>query len=170
MACCSQETIYKDEKLLKMLRKTDNLGINMNLKSDLLNSDKENKIFKCKFDSKNVIWTDNTKKLLDSINYVDEKNNDEIIELKKKILDKKLEVENLEKDYLAKAVRLLYMVQTHCQIKSENEELFEKYGIKSGNVFVNNNEIKEKEKDKSLDLDINSIKSKNEEKKQLVEA
>ena len=79
-------------------------------------------------------------------------------------------MENLEKDYLAKAVRLLYMVQTHCQIKSENEELFEKYGIKSGNVFVNNNEIKEKEKDKSLDLDINSIKSKNEEKKQLVEA
>ena len=64
------------------------------------------------------------------------------------------------------------MVQTHCQIKSENEELFEKYGIKTGNVFVNNNEIKEKEKekDKSLDIDINSVKSKDEEKKQLVEA
>ena len=168
MACCSQETIYKDEKLLKMLKKTDNLDINMNLKSNILNSDKENKIFKCKFYSENVIWKDNAKKLLDSINYVDEKNNEEIIELKKKIFDKKLEVENLEKDYLAKAVRLLYMVQTHCQIKTENEELFEKYGIKSGNVFLNNNEIKEK--DKSLNLDINSVKSKNEEKKQLVEA
>ena len=165
MACCGPDIIYKDERLLKKLRKTD-FDINMNLKSDLLNSDKENKIFKCKFDSKKVIWTSNKQHLLNSINNVDEKNNEEIIALKKKILDKKLEVENLEKDYLAKAVRLLYMVQTHCQIKAENEELFEKYGIKSGNVFVNKNEKKEKD----IDLDINSIKSKNEEKKQLIEA
>ena len=28
------------------------------------------------------------------------------------------------------------MVQTHCQIKQENEILFEKYGIKTGNVSL----------------------------------
>ena len=167
MACCGPDIIYKDEKLLKKLRKTNFDIINMDLKSDLLNSDKENKNFKCKFDSEQKIWKSNAQELLNSNNYVDEKNNEEILDLKKKIIDKKLEVENLEKDYLAKAVRLLYMVQTHCHIKAENEELFEKYGIKTGNVFVN--KIDEK-KENNIDLDINSIKSKNEEKKQLVEA
>ena len=75
--------------------------------------------------------------MYNSFNYENEEDNAKIREKKQKINKLELELENLEKEYLAKTVRLLYMAQTHCQIKTENEKLFEQYGIKTGNVFLN---------------------------------
>ena len=171
MACCGPERIYRDQNLLKNIRKTDNLGINMNLKSNILNRENKNENFKCKFNSKRVVWEDNINELQTDSKYNEDKEAiKEIEKLEEKKRNKIKEVEILEKEYLAKCVRLLYMVQTHCHIKTENEVLFEKYGIKSGNVFLNEKNEEQKEEEKHQDLDINSVKSIKEEKKELVEA
>ena len=82
-------------------------------------------------------WNGNINELYNSFNYENEEDNAKIREKKQKINKLELELESLEKEYLAKTVRLLYMAQTHCQIKTENEKLFEQYGIKTGNVFLN---------------------------------
>ena len=136
MACCGPEQTYFDKKILDRLRSIRNLDIDMKLKSEI-KGEKTNKNFECKFDGKEVKWNGNINELYSSTNYVNEEDNEKIRIKKQKINKLELELENLEKEYLAKTVRLLYMAQTHCQIKTENEKLFEQYGIKTGNVFLN---------------------------------
>ena len=136
MACCGPEQTYFDKKILDRLRSIKNLDIDMKLKSEI-KGEKTNKNFECKFDGNEVKWNGNINELYNSFNYENEEDNAKIREKKQKINKLELELENLEKEYLAKTVRLLYMAQTHCQIKTENEKLFEQYGIKTGNVFLN---------------------------------
>ena len=136
MACCGPEQTYFDKKILDRLRSIRNLDIDMKLKSEI-KGEKTNKNFECKFDGNEVKWNGNINELYNSFNYENEEDNEKIREKKQKINKLELELENLEKEYLAKTVRLLYMAQTHCQIKTENEKLFEQYGIKTGNVFLN---------------------------------
>ena len=136
MACCGPEQTYFDKKILDRLRSIRNLDIDMKLKSEI-KGEKTNKNFECKFDGNEVKWNGNINELYNSFNYENEEDNAKIREKKQKINKLELELENLEKEYLAKTVRLLYMAQTHCQIKTENEKLFEQYGIKTGNVFLN---------------------------------
>ena len=136
MACCGPEQTYFDKKILDRLRSIKNLDIDMKLKSEI-KGEKNNKNFECKFDGNEVKWNGNINELYNSFNYENEEDNAKIREKKQKINKLELELESLEKEYLAKTVRLLYMAQTHCQIKTENEKLFEQYGIKTGNVFLN---------------------------------
>ena len=136
MACCAPEQKYFDKRLLEQLRSIKNLDIDMKLKSEI-KGEKNNKNFECKFDGNEVKWNGNINELYNSFNYENEEDNAKIREKKQKINKLELELESLEKEYLAKTVRLLYMAQTHCQIKTENEKLFEQYGIKTGNVFLN---------------------------------
>ena len=136
MACCGPEQTYFDKKILDRLRSIKNLDIDMKLKSEI-KGEKTNKNFECKFDGNEVKWNGNINELYNSFNYENEEDNAKIREKKQKINKLELELESLEKEYLAKTVRLLYMAQTHCQIKTENEKLFEQYGIKTGNVFLN---------------------------------
>ena len=135
MACCGPEQTYFDKKILDRLRSIKNLDIDMKLKSEI-KGEKTNKNFECKFDGNEVKWNGNINELYNSFNYENEEDNAKIREKKQKINKLELELESLEKEYLAKTVRLLYMAQTHCQIKTENEKLFEQYGIKTGNVFL----------------------------------
>ena len=158
MICCPSEVKYYDEKVFKRLRSIRNLDIKMKLKSDV-----KNKNFLCEFEQKVEKWKGNVDLVYNSSNYENEKENDEIENKKNEISNIESEIEDLEKEYLAKTVRLLYMAQTHCQIKIENENLFEQYGIKTGNVFLNNNSIKDIE----IIKDNNSEK---EKKKELIEA
>ena len=121
--CCGDSKIQYDSKaLLKRLRSIEDLDIDLEL----------NKIntFKSKFNKENGMWKNNFGK---EIPIMSTKYDSEISELKQKLFDKEMECEELEKLYLAKTVRLLYMAQTHCQLKSENDKLFEQYGIKEGN-------------------------------------
>ena len=136
MACCGPEQTYFEKKILDRLRSIRNLDIDMKLKSEI-KGEKTNKNFECKFDGNEVKWNGNINELYNSFNYENEEDNAKIREKKQKINKLELELESLEKEYLAKTVRLLYMAQTHCQIKTENEKLFEQYGIKTGNVFLN---------------------------------
>ena len=159
MICCPSEVKYYDEKVFKRLRSIRNLDIKMKLKSDV-----KNKNFLCEFKQKVEKWKGNVDLVYNSSNYENEKENDEIENKKNEISNIESEIEDLEKEYLAKTVRLLYMAQTHCQIKIENENLFEQYGIKTGNVFLNNNNSI---KDIEIIKDNNSEK---EKKKELIEA
>lgn len=131
--CCPDKKFYETEKLFKNLRSINNLGIKMKLKSDVLDS-KDNKNFVCNLDQKEVKWNGNIDEVYNADDKINEKDDEEIRKKRQEIIDKEIELDNLEKEYLAKTVRLLYMVQTHCQIKQENEKLFEYYGIKTGNV------------------------------------
>ena len=124
MACCGPEQTYFDKKILDRLRSIRNLDIDMKLKSEI-KGEKTNKNFECKFDGNEVKWNGNINELYNSFNYENEEDNAKIREKKQKINKLELELESLEKEYLAKTVRLLYMAQTHCQIKTENEKLFE---------------------------------------------
>ena len=124
MACCGPEQTYFEKKILDRLRSIRNLDIDMKLKSEI-KGEKTNKNFECKFDGNEVKWNGNINELYNSFNYENEEDNAKIKEKKQKINKLELELENLEKEYLAKTVRLLYMAQTHCQIKTENEKLFE---------------------------------------------
>ena len=136
MACCGPEQKYFDKKLLKKLKNLNKLDIDMKLISDIKGK-KNKKYFKFKFDGKEAQWNVNKNDLYSSSIYVNDEDDEEIREKKQKINEIDLELENLEKEYLAKTIRLLYMAQTHCRIKTENEKLFEQYGIKTGNVFLN---------------------------------
>ena len=122
MCCGDSKNHYDTKALLKQLRSIEDLNIDLEL----------NKIntFKSKFNKENGMWKNNFGK---EIPIMSTKYDSEISELKQKLFDKEMECEELEKLYLAKTVRLLYMAQTHCQLKSENDKLFEQYGIKEGN-------------------------------------
>ena len=128
MACCGSEpkdfNLEKLEKL-KDLRNIGKINIKMKLKSDMKDKDNEkNKDFVCQFDGDS--WNANIDKVYGSANNINEEEDEKTIrKLKQEIEIKRSEIEKLEKEYLAKAVRLLYMAQVHCGIKEKNEELFE---------------------------------------------
>ena len=147
MACCAPEQTNYDKQLLKKLRSIGK-PINMMVKENKKNKksigepiymkllsdvkeNKKNKKLECKFNGKN--WTGNIDDIYGSANYINEEEEENIKNLKQKINERELEIDALEKEYLAKTVRLLYMVQTHCQIKVENDGLFEP--IKTGNFL-----------------------------------
>ena len=149
MACCAPAQTFYDKQLLKKLRSIGK-PINMKLLSDV-KENKKNKKLECKFNGKN--WTGNIDDIYGSANYINEEEEENIKNLKQKINERELEIDALEKEYLAKTVRLLYMVQTHCQIKVENDGLFEP--IKTGNflpdikdlpTLIDNNKDKVKKK------------------------
>ena len=119
MCCGDSKNHYDTKALLKQLRSIEDLNIDLELNK-----------FKSKFNQENGMWKNNFGK---EIPIMSTKYDSEISELKQKLFEKEMECEELEKLYLAKTVRLLYMAQTHCQLKSENDKLFEQYGIKEGN-------------------------------------
>ena len=131
MACCAPEQTFYDKQLLKRLRSIDK-PINMKLLSDV-KENKKNKKLECKFNGKQ--WNGNIDDIYGSANYINEEEEENIKNLKQKINERELEIDALEKEYLAKTVRLLYMVQTHVGTKKENDVLFEHYGIKTGNYL-----------------------------------
>ena len=148
MACCAPEQTNYDKQLLKKLRSIGK-PINMMVKENKKNKksigepiymkllsdvkeNKKNKKLECKFNGEK--WTgENIDDIYGSANYINEEEEENIKNLKQKINERELEIDALEKEYLAKTVRLLYMVQTHCQIKVENDGLFEP--IKTGNFL-----------------------------------
>ena len=170
MLCCGGTKIplyYDKEGLLRKLRSIDDLNLDMKLSN-----------FKCQFDQYNGTWNNNFNK---DTPIMSAEYEEQIASLKQKLYEKELKCEKLEKLFLAKTVRLLYMAQTHCELKRENEELFEKYGIKTGNLRLdldkilpnanssiinnnkneneknNNNIDKEKKKDDEEDVKIEEI-------------
>ena len=130
MACCggSKNNYLNGEELLKKLRNIEEFDEKIELKLDK---------FECKFreDGK---WDNNFN---DEIPHNYEKYDEEIENLKGKLLEKENECQELEKEYLAKVVRLLYMAQTHCSIKKENDKLFEDYNIKEGNKRIDDSQM-----------------------------
>ena len=131
MACCGSDVTkyYDKETILKKLRTIDNLDCNMKLNDSQ---------FSCDFNQYKGEWRNNfnTVQPLMSLQY-----DEEIKQLKQDLFDIEIKCEELEKLYLAKTLKLLYMAQTHCQIKSDNEKLFERYGIKSGNKIPDLNNL-----------------------------
>ena len=119
MCCGDSKNQYDTKALLKKLRSIDDLNIDLELNQ-----------FKSKYNQENGMWINHFGK---EIPIMSAKYDSEISALKQKLFEKEMECEELEKLYLAKTVRLLYMAQTHCQLKSENDKLFEQYGIKEGN-------------------------------------
>ena len=129
MICCGPEIpkFYDKQEFLKRLRNINDLECAMKLNQ-----------FSCEFDQDKGEWRNNfnSVKPLMSIKY-----DEEIKELRQNLFEKEVKCDELEKLYLAKAVKLFYMAQAHCQIKGENEKLFEKYGIKGGNKLIDLNKL-----------------------------
>ena len=159
MACCgpSEQKFYNENDLLKKLRKIGNEKKIEHIKMNLISNVKENKKNKkieCEFDGEK--WNDNIDEIFGSINYIDEKEEEQIKNLKQKINERELEIDALEREYLAKTIKLLYMVQEHVDIKVENEGIFDQCKMKEGNFLPeikgvsnlddNNSEIKEEKK------------------------
>ena len=149
MCCGDSKTFYDKESYLKKLRSIDDLNIDLELNK-----------FKSKFNQENGKWKNN---IGNEIPIMSTKYDSEISELKQKLYEKEMECEELEKLYLAKAVRLLYMAQTHCQLKSENDKLFEKYGIKEGNKILDLSKILPKP---NYEIENEKRKENNEERKE----
>ena len=167
MNCCGPETKYIDRDIIKKLRNIKKLKNNLKLISS------KKKYYNLYFDGQTAEWKskgENNKEESDSESK--DENHDGIIQkIKTEINEIEIECENLEKEYLAKTIKLLYMVQTHCQLKNDNEQLFEHYKIKSGNVFLPNLKEKNENDSESGDSEENEkIKRKNKEKKVLVES
>ena len=59
---------------------------------------------------------------------IDDKDN-KLGNLKEQLEMKKQELNTVEKQYLAKVAKLYIMIQTHCQMKNEIYELFNKYNV-----------------------------------------
>ena len=121
MLCCG-ETIQKKKKINELLQelhdlKNLHLGINLTDFNSELNA--ETGEWKSKKELKKYI-----------------KFEEKVEELEQILYERENKCEKLEKEYLAKVINLLYMVQSHCNLKIENDNLFEKYGIKSGNLRV----------------------------------
>ena len=121
MLCCG-ESIKKKKKINELLQelhdlKNLHLGINLTDFNSELNA--ETGEWKSKKELKKYI-----------------KFEEKVEELEQILYERENKCEKLEKEYLAKVIRLLYMVQSHCNLKIENDNLFEKYGIKSGNLRV----------------------------------
>ena len=129
--CCGGSKIpnvYDKDALLRRLRSIDDLNIDMKLSE-----------YHCQFDQETGKW--NSPDFNKETPLMAKQYDEEITILKQKLYEKEMKCEELEKLYLAKVVRLLYMAQTHCQLKQDNEKLFEKYGIKTGNAFLDLNKV-----------------------------
>ena len=154
--CCPEQKFYDEKKIFQRLRGIKDYEINMKLKSDVPGP-KSNKNFECSFNQKEVKWNGNIDEIYNSTTYINEKDDEKIRELRQKIIEGELELDNLEKEYLAKTIRLLYMVQTHCDLKTDNEKLFNYYGIKTGNVSLSGtkelkpSEINSQKEDKKVE-------------------
>ena len=170
MNCCAPKITryYNKEQLLEKLKNIDDLNINMNLNT-----------YKFEHDANRAKWKGNLGK---ETPLMVKKYDEEIIELNQQLFKKNEKIEQLRKIYLAKLAKLLCMAQTHCQIKSENEKLFEKCGIKIEKFEKkpettkileeiktdikkeNNNDGNEKDKDKDLERDKDKDKGIEKEK------
>ena len=156
MLCCGTRITHvpNREALLKRLKNLKDLNLHIKL----------NKLF-CELNAETGRWEHNFK--TEESRKPKEKE-EEIKKLKQTLYEKENELEELEKTYLAKVIRLLYMAQTHCQFKSENEQLFEKYGIKEGNIKLDQNKtlinsiMSKKETIKKEDNEKQSVKGKEE--------
>ena len=138
MNCCgTNERIrryYKDEDILEELRRINDPSNKQNEKEKEIVINLIN--YTCRFNIVTGTWK--TKFENEDEVYENEKIiNEEIKNKKQQLQDAEIKCEELEKEFLAKTIRLLYMAQTHCDYKYENDQLFEKYGIKMGNKKVN---------------------------------
>ena len=138
MNCCgTSERIrryYKDEDILDELRRINGPSNKQYEKEKEIIMKLEN--YECRFNIATGTWK--TKFEKEDEEYENEKIiNEEIKNKKQQLQDVEIKCEELEKEFLAKTIRLLYMAQTHCDYKYENDQLFEKYGIKMGNKKVN---------------------------------
>ena len=138
MDCCGKNErirryYYKDEDILEELRRINDKSNKQNEEElkIIINLEK----YTCKFNVATGTWKTEFKNQNEE--YENEKKiNEEIKNKKQQLQDAEIKCEELEKEFLAKTIRLLYMAQTHCDYKYENEQLFEKYGIKMGNKKV----------------------------------
>ena len=156
--CCGGTkipTYYDKEGLLKRLRSIDDLDVDMKLSE-----------FRCNFDQHKAIWNNNFNK---ATPLMSTKYDEEIALLKQTLYEKEIKCEELEKLYLAKTVRLLYMAQTHCQLKSENDRLFEKYGIKTGNILPDLNKILPNANNTNINNEDKNKENENQENNQKIE-
>ena len=134
--CCGGEPrrrIYtKEEDIYANLRSINDPSLinDDNKKEYEIKMDLEKYV--CEFDSETGTWATEFKNKYEEIEN-EKKIKEEIKIRKKKLYENEVRCEELEKEFLAKTIRLLYMAQTHCDYKYENDELFEKYGIKTGN-------------------------------------
>lgn len=88
--------------------------------------------------------------------------------LKEELEQKKQELNEVEKEYLAKVAKLYILIQTHCEMKNEIYELFNKYNV---GIEVKNVEKIVEINDDGLEFDnISNNNDKKEEKKKLLEA
>ena len=159
MNCCGtndriRRYYYKDEDILSELRSINDKSNKQNEEELEIKIDLEK--YTCIFNVATGIWKTEFKNQNEE--YENEKKiNEEIKNKKQQLQDAEIKCEELEKEFLAKTIRLLYMAQTHCDYKYENEQLFEKYGIKMGNKKVDldkflpdaNKEPNNKEKNKN---------------------
>ena len=134
MNCCGandRRRIYvKEENVFENLRSINDIK---NRKDYEIIMDLEK--YKCKFDIESGTWETEFKNEDEELEN-ERKINEEIKNRKQNLYEYEIKCEELEKEFLAKTIRLLYMVQTHCDYKYENEALFKKYGIKTGNKIV----------------------------------
>ena len=129
MACCGPEIkkVFDKERLWKQLRDIDGQEeIKLKLKNG----------HKLRFSPKTGQWEDNIEISAAEKEQMMEEFDRTIELMKYKIKEKELLLSELEKKYLARVVLLLNKSQTHIEIKKDNEELFEKYGLKTGNHFL----------------------------------
>ena len=137
MNCCGSAPyrINTDEKMRDLrsintddIKYKDDYKIEMKLRKNLF----------CEFDFENGTWNNDFNK---EIPLKSKEFDNDIKKLNQQLFECENECDKLEKEYLAKTVRLLYMAQTHCHLKLENDDLFEKYGIKKGNKHLDLNKI-----------------------------
>ena len=158
MNCCGS-TPYRtnyDEKMRELrsintfdTKYKDDYKIEMKLKKN----------FFCDFDFEKGEWNNDFNK---EIPLKSKEFDNDIIKLNQKLFELENQCDELEKEYLAKTVRLLYMAQTHCHIKYQNDDLFERFGIKAGNKHLDLDKILPKANSTTIKIDNNEDKNKNQ--------
>ena len=144
MNCCGGTEIskyYNRDDLIKQLRSINDPKNDYDKESnnkDDLKIEMKLRNFNCRFDPETGEWKNDFNKVVPirSIEF-----DEEILKLKQELNELEIKYDDLEKEYLAKAVRLLYMAQTHLNLKTENDILFEKFGIKTGNPHLDLNKL-----------------------------
>lgn len=117
MICCGTK-IPNDQNpeniLVNEIRQIDNMQAAMNLSN-----------YKFEFQPRDGRWIENitNKDISEALN----SRNIEELETVSEQLNKTLE--GLEQNYLAKLAKLYIMIQSHCEIKKEIDDLFIKYGV-----------------------------------------
>ena len=158
MNCCGS-TPYRtnyDEKL-RELRSINTFDTKY--KDDYKIEIKLRENFFCDFDFEKGEWNNDFNK---EIPLKSKEFDNDIIKLNQKLFELENQCDELEKEYLAKTVRLLYMAQTHCHIKYQNDDLFERFGIKAGNKHLDLDKILPKANSTTIKIDNNEDKNKNQ--------